>query len=61
MPAAFFAQVAWPSFAAGGVIYVLPETRALADVFPALRDAGVATTASVGAAQAPDFFRVAPR
>jgi hypothetical protein len=61
VPAAFFASVAWPSFAEGGVIYVLPETRALADVFPALRGAGLATTASVGAAQALDFFRVAPR
>jgi len=63
VPAAFFASVAWPSLgASGGVIYVLPETRQLADVFPALRDAGsVATTASVGAGQAPDFFRVAPR
>jgi len=62
VPAAFFASVAWPSFAAGGgVIYVLPETRPLADVFPALRDAGMATTASVGTAQAPDFLRDAPR
>ena len=63
VPAAFFASVAWPSLgASGGVIYVLPETRPLADVFPALRDAAsVATTASVGAGQAPDFFRVAPR
>lgn len=62
VPAAFFASVAWPSLGAnGGVVYVLPETRPLADVFPALRDAGMATTASVGAAQAPDFLRVAPR
>jgi len=61
VPAAFFASVAWPSFAKGGVVYVLPEIRALADVFPALRDARVASTASVGSAQAPDFLRVAPR
>jgi len=63
VPAAFFASVAWPSLgASGGVIYVLPDTRPLADVFPALRDAAaMATTASVGARQAPDFFRVAPR
>jgi hypothetical protein len=46
VPAAFFASVAWPSFAqAGGMIYVLPETRPLADVFPALRGTP-ATTAS---------------
>ena len=46
VPAAFFAGVAWPSFAqAGGMIYVLPETRPLADVFPALRGTP-ATTAS---------------
>jgi hypothetical protein len=38
VPADFFARVAWPSFAKnGGMIYVLPESRALADVFPALR------------------------
>ena len=63
VPAAFFASVAWPSLgASGGVIYVLPETRQLADVFPALREArSLATTASVGAGQAPDFFRVATR
>ncbi|HZJ72796.1 MAG TPA: hypothetical protein VFF36_17805, partial [Planctomycetota bacterium] len=63
VPAAFFASVAWPSLgASGGVVYVLPETRPLADVFPALRDAGsLATTASVGPGQVPDFFRVAPR
>ena len=62
VPAAFFASVAWPTLGRnGGVIYVLPETRALVDVFPALRDTEVATTAGVGAAQAPDFLRVAPR
>jgi hypothetical protein len=62
VPAAFFASVAWPTLGqSGGVIYVLPETRALVDVFPALRDTEVATTAAVGAGQAPDFFRVAPR
>ena len=38
LPKAFFTEVAWPRFStAGGMIYVLPETRALADVFPALR------------------------
>ena len=62
VPAAFFASVAWPNLGErGGIIYVLPETRPLADVFPALRDPPVATTASVGAAQAPDFLRAAPR
>jgi hypothetical protein len=44
LPAAFFASVAWPSFGAnGGVIYVLPETRPLTDVFPALRGTAAAT------------------
>jgi len=62
VPAAFFASVAWPTLGqSGGVIYVLPETRALVDVFPALRDTAVATTAGVGAAQAPNFLCVAPR
>ena len=38
VPADFYASVAWPSFAeGGGVVYVLPETRPLVDVFPALR------------------------
>ena len=38
LPKAFFASVAWPQFsAAGGMIYVLPETRSLSEVFPALR------------------------
>ena len=38
VPAAFYASVAWPSFAdGGGIVYVLPEARPLADVFPALR------------------------
>jgi hypothetical protein len=62
VPAAFFASVAWPSLGGnGGVIYVLPETRALADVFPALRDTAVATAAGGSGGQAPDFLRVAPR
>jgi hypothetical protein len=62
LPAAFFASVAWPTLGQnGGVIYVMPETRALVDVFPALRDTAVATTASAGGTQAPDFLRVAPR
>ena len=62
VPAAFFASVAWPSLGeSGGVIYVLPETRALADVFPALRDTALATAAGGGSGQAPDFLRVAPR
>ncbi|MEO5844189.1 MAG: hypothetical protein ABIQ33_05060 [Caldimonas sp.] len=44
VPASFYDSVAWPSFAqAGGVIYVLPETRPLVEVFPALRDRPVAT------------------
>ena len=46
VPPAFFAGVTWPSFAReGGMIYVLPETRPLVGVFPALRDT-TAPTAS---------------
>jgi hypothetical protein len=38
LPKVFFTDVAWPRFSvAGGMIYVLPETRPLAEVFPALR------------------------
>jgi hypothetical protein len=38
MPKAFFETVLWPSFGKqAGVIYVLPETKSLAEVFPALR------------------------
>jgi hypothetical protein len=37
LPAAFFADVVHPAFAKpGGAVYVLPETRALGDVFPPL-------------------------
>jgi len=62
LPAAFFQSVAWPTLGSnGGVIYVLPETRALADVFPALRDTALATAAGGDTGQAPDFLRAAPR
>jgi hypothetical protein len=45
VPAAFYDSVAWPSLGtAGGMVYVLPETRPLVDVFPALRGAPAATT-----------------
>ncbi len=45
VPAAFYASVAWPSFAeGGGMIYVLPETRPLVEVFPALRGSPAATS-----------------
>ncbi len=44
VPAAFYDSVAWPSFAeGGGMIYVLPETRPLVEVFPALRGNAVAS------------------
>lgn len=37
LPAAFFRDVVKPAFAeAGGIVYVLPETRPLATAFPAL-------------------------
>ena len=39
LPAAFFADVLQPAFAApGGVVYILPEVRALDATFPGLRD-----------------------
>jgi hypothetical protein len=39
MPVAFFENVLWPRFRAhGGNVYVLPEVKPLADVFPALHD-----------------------
>lgn len=39
MPVAFFEQVLWPRLGSGrrGVVYVLPETRPLTAVFPALQ------------------------
>jgi len=39
VPVAFFENVLWPRLGNGrqGVVYVLPETRPLAEVFPALR------------------------
>ena len=36
LPAAFFADVVRPAFAHGGVVYILPETRALETAFPTL-------------------------
>jgi hypothetical protein len=41
VPVAFFEQLLWPRLGSGrqGVVYVLPETRPLDDVFPALRPA----------------------
>ena len=37
LPAAFFHEVVQPSFAGrGGIVYILPDTRPLAEVFPAL-------------------------
>jgi len=39
MPVPFFENVMWPRFRAqGGNVYVLPEVKPLADVFPALRE-----------------------
>jgi len=37
LPAAFFDDVVWPGFAAGGVVYVLPEVKSIDVAFPALR------------------------
>ncbi|MDQ2733624.1 MAG: hypothetical protein M3Y55_01245 [Pseudomonadota bacterium] len=37
MPTAFFNEVAAPHFAQrGGIVYILPDTRALGAVFPGL-------------------------
>jgi len=48
MPVAFFEQVMWPNFGQQrGIIYVLPEIKPLAAVFPGLR------SASTGRADAP--------
>lgn len=47
MPVAFFEQVLWPRFGQrGGIVYVLPEVRALHDVFPALRGGPAAALTS---------------
>ncbi|MDB5696707.1 MAG: L,D-transpeptidase [Sphingomonas bacterium] len=41
VPAAFYDGVVIPAFTGTvGIVYILPETRALADVFPAMRRAG---------------------
>jgi hypothetical protein len=40
MPVAFFEEVLWPRFKTrGAIVYVLPETRPLREVFAALREA----------------------
>ena len=47
MPVAFFEHVLWPRFGQrGGIVYVLPEVRALHDVFPALRGGHAAALTS---------------
>jgi hypothetical protein len=47
MPPTFFEQVLWPAFRQrGGIVYVLPEHKALEDVFPALRQAARAAPSS---------------
>ncbi|MBC6981212.1 hypothetical protein [Caulobacter sp. 17J80-11] len=46
VPDAFFDEVVTPAFKQrGGIVYVLPETRALAEIFPSL---GVTEAAAVG-------------
>lgn len=53
MPPAFFEQTLWPSFRQqGGVVYVLPEVKTLAQVFPALAGNGHPATTTVAAAGA---------
>ncbi len=45
LPPEFFAAVALPAFAQrGGIVYILPDTRPLPEVFPALRNVALATT-----------------
>lgn len=42
LPVAFFEEVLWPRLGRqGGIVYVLPEVRALHEVFPALRGRNV--------------------
>lgn len=44
LPPAFFSKVAQPAFSAkGGIVYVLPETRRLAEVFPGIGESGGAS------------------
>ncbi len=42
LPPAFYEQVLLPAVQASAVVYVLPEVRPLADVFPGLRPTGAA-------------------
>ena len=56
LPAAFFSNVVQPAFAErGGIVYVLPETRSLAEVFPTL---AIGAQAVVSAAPATDTMPV---
>jgi hypothetical protein len=53
MPPAFFEQTLWPSFRQrGGIVYVLPEVKTLAQVFPALGGSGSAAPTRVAATPA---------
>ncbi len=53
LPAAFYEQVLVPAVRANAVVYVLPEVRPLADVFPGLRPTGAAGGRRQGARARP--------
>jgi hypothetical protein len=55
VPAAFYANLVAPTFeGAGGVVYILPDTKALEEVFPALAAHQLAASAPGGRARAGD-------
>lgn len=53
LPPAFYEQVLLPAVRASAVVYVLPEVRPLADVFPGLRPTGAAGGRRRGATVGP--------
>jgi hypothetical protein len=60
VPATFYDDVVMKAFAGGaGVVYILPDTRPLEEVFPDLRSAGAATTDA--SARVPMSARRRPR
>ncbi|MBT9472751.1 MAG: hypothetical protein V4514_16475 [Pseudomonadota bacterium] len=55
VPAAFYQELVLPAFTGtNGIVYVLPETRALDQVFPSFRSQATHTTGLVAASAAPE-------
>jgi hypothetical protein len=60
VPAKFYESVVKPSFVAGGVVYVLPDTKSVAQVFPAFAGSAYADAAARAPERCDDPLRDVP-